>query len=225
MFWLKNTLFIALLALCSQCSQLADQVDSTPPPIQITEEEDDENFTDIEPVQKTDQAWIYQLDGMEIEAEPNSRISLHQGPDFTVHSFVLKGKDTVNVYGGFHPEIPSAFSYAFKNLPIKNEWKLKLLKEARENGNHLLRKKEGIVDVVHINDSTFYPVMDSTYFEIIIFDDKYLWISKPLDNKSGKTDVVVDFKANYEGFLYHLFGNTASAFESNRIIELARQIK
>ena len=63
------------------------------------------------------------------------------------------------------------------------------------------------------------------YRELYNFETTTVWISKPLENKIGKTYCTVIYNEDSIWTKYHFFGKTKSIAESDKIIELAKQIK
>ncbi|MEP3228003.1 MAG: hypothetical protein ABJN61_07915 [Flavobacteriaceae bacterium] len=188
-----------------------------------SEKEDKRKFVDIEPILTTDSTWVYDFQGIKYEAEPNSKISYYDGPDFRVHTLILKGNDTVGMYQGWHPQAPSIYSFAFRRGldDIKDLY----LQKAINNQNHFIKKERTVIEYDEINDSTINPIWDTMYLEIYTLKNTNIWISKPLENKSGSADVTVEFKADSVNTKYHFFGQVESISESQKMIELAKQLK
>ncbi|MCZ4410575.1 hypothetical protein O3Q51_17295 [Cryomorphaceae bacterium 1068] len=172
---------------------------------------------------RTDSSSIYEIEGLRIEVEPDSEVSFITGPDFRVFNFVLLGNDSVGLYSGRHPDVPH-----FSSLAFKDGWqdvKQKYLEKAISNKGHYLNKEGDPTLIFDSKDSIIGTVTDTLIWELIVMHDKNLWITRPVENRSGQVDILIELMAENEQELYHLFGRSYRNEYPEILIDLAKTMK
>ena len=203
------------------------QVISTNKEIEVTDSvaNSEMEYLNLEPIYKSDTCWTYNFTGLTLEVEPKSKIGYYNAIDFTVYNFILKGKDTVGMYVGWHPQSPNLYSFALRKGGSYIEHTNSYIEKAISNNNHFIEKEYTVINEEHIDDTIYIPTWDTMYRELYSLKTTNIWISKPLENKKGQTNATVIFKSDTNLIKYHFFGSTESMSESEKIIELAKQIK
>jgi hypothetical protein len=177
----------------------------------------------LTPVIRTDSSSIYDIEGLRIEAEPASEVSFITGPDFHTFNFVLLGNDSVGLYQGRYPDVPY-----FSSLAFKSGWqdvKQKYLDKAISNKGHYLKKEGDPTLITDLNDSIIGTITDTLIWELIVMQDRNLWITRPMENRSGPVDILIELMPENERELYHLFGRSHRSEYPEILIDLAKSMK
>jgi hypothetical protein len=217
--------FLLLCQLISSCG--SSETDPSAKEIVILESDTinkdyPPEYLDIEPVSKSDSVWEYEYLGMNLELIPESKIDLVNGPDFQVIGMNLLSGQRVNIYQGMHPQRINGLWFIntrYQGFTMKDS----IISSALENNNHFVYK-ENVPKTIYLNDTIPVTTYDSLYIETFITDSNFIWICKPLENVEGRIDIMVESKNPDKDWKYHFFGNSESLEQSEKVINLAKQI-
>lgn len=215
-------LLCQLISSCGSSSTLSSEEPITIAVVDSTNsKENNAEYIDIEPVLKSDSIWEYEYLAMRLRLKPESKIEVIQATDFQVLGMIFPSDQRINIYMGMHPETPNALWFCNKS---KGPFEIRDTLILKASNNNQYSFKENVPTTAYLNDTTPVITYDSLYIEIYITDSNYIWVSKPLDKKKGRIDILVESKNPDKDWKYHFFGNSESLEQSEKVINLAKQI-
>ncbi len=208
--------FLFLTACCPQDQEKKKE---------IIQEEPEEKFVLIIPVDSTGQGISYDLCGFSFLASKPLKIKWEEpGVDFVVPTFMNASGLRFHCYFGYHPSYPDPIRFQLDNKYDLVPGFLSVKDSLAKNGSYYERILTSFEDGYNA-DSTIRYRQDSMIFEVFRLQSKDIWIRKPLERKAGPVDIGVIFHADSVQTRLHLFAEARNGWDAKYLVDLARKIE